>query len=86
MKKPEIDIVLNEEGAGQFYRFTIRNISKQIAILIYDNVHSAPVVSMGFEGGEMSISAEDMNSIIHFYQTSLFKYFPTMKVISLSIE
>jgi len=41
---------------------------------------------MGVEGGEVSISAEDMNSIIHFYQTSLFKYFPTMKPEKKALE
>jgi len=63
---------------------TKRNISKQIAFLINDTVHSAPNIHMAIDGGKVSVSAKDINSIIHFYQTSLFKDFPTMKLNSLS--
>ncbi|GIV34599.1 MAG: protein translocase subunit SecDF [Chitinophagales bacterium] len=69
--KPDIDMVMNSEGARIWRRLTKENIQRSIAIVMDDVVYSAPVVQSEIAGGRSQITgnftiseAKDLASII----------------------
>ncbi len=69
--KPDIDMVMNTEGARIWKRLTKENIGKAVAIVMDDVVFSAPVVQSEISGGRSQITgnftiseAKDLASII----------------------
>ena len=55
---PIVILKMNEEGAKQFTDFTKKNIGQQVAIVIDDQVYSAPMVQMEITGGNASIAGQ----------------------------
>ncbi|MFT2007460.1 protein translocase subunit SecDF [Pontibacter sp. 13R65] len=69
--RPEITMNMNPAGAKQWARLTAANVERQIAIVLDDNVYSAPVVKGEITGGNSSISgnftveeAQDLANIL----------------------
>ncbi|TXK44943.1 protein translocase subunit SecDF [Pontibacter qinzhouensis] len=69
--RPEITMNMNPAGAKQWARLTGANVERQIAIVLDDNVYSAPVVKGEITGGNSSISgnftveeAQDLANIL----------------------
>ncbi|WP_187263135.1 protein translocase subunit SecDF [Pontibacter beigongshangensis] len=69
--RPEITMNMNPTGAKQWARLTAANVERQIAIVLDDNVYSAPVVKGEITGGNSSISgnftveeAQDLANIL----------------------
>ncbi|AKM82949.1 protein-export membrane protein SecD [Candidatus Woesebacteria bacterium RIFOXYC1_FULL_31_51] len=54
--KPAISIVFNEEGAKKFEIITGKNIGKPLAIILDNDLVSAPVVNEKITGGQAQIS------------------------------
>ena len=54
--KPSISIVFNEEGSKKFEEITARNVGKPLAIILDNDVVSAPNVSEKIIGGEAQIT------------------------------
>lgn len=54
--KPGISIVFNEEGAKKFEYITEKNIGKPLAIILDNDLVSAPIVNEKISGGEAQIS------------------------------
>lgn len=54
--KPAVSIVFNEEGAKKFEEITGKNVGKALAIVLDNNVVSAPVVQEKISGGQAQIS------------------------------
>ena len=56
--RPEISIVLTNDGAGKFHLLTKENIGKPIAIVIAKQIVSMPIVNAEIMGGKVSISGD----------------------------
>lgn len=54
--KPSVSIEFNEEGSKKFEEITARNISKPLAIILDNNIVSAPQVNEKIVGGKAQIS------------------------------
>ncbi len=54
--RPEISMQMNPDGARAWKKLTAANIGKRIAIVLDDNVYSAPVVQNEIPNGNSSIS------------------------------
>lgn len=68
---PEVDMVMNGEGARIWARLTADNIGKQIAVVLDGMVYSYPVVNSEITGGRSNISgtftvteAEDLANVL----------------------
>lgn len=55
---PEIFLEFDDEGAALFEAITERNIGKQVAIYVNDEIISAPVVNERISGGQAQISGQ----------------------------
>ncbi len=54
----EVSMRMNPEGARKWANITGNNIGKQVAIVLDENVYSAPVVNTAIEGGQSSITGD----------------------------
>jgi SecD/SecF fusion protein len=54
----EVSMRMNPEGARAWARITAANINKQVAIVLDDQVYSAPNVNQAIEGGSSSITGD----------------------------
>lgn len=59
---PEISMMMNAQGTKDWARITKDNIGKSIAIVLDDNVYSAPTVNDEITGGQSSISGQFSNT------------------------
>ncbi|AHJ99046.1 protein translocase subunit SecDF [Hymenobacter swuensis] len=69
--RAEVSMQMNPNGARKWERLTGANIGRQVAIVLDDNVYSAPVVQAEIAGGSSSISgnftieeAQDLANIL----------------------
>jgi len=69
--RAEVSMQMNPSGARKWQRLTAANIGRQVAIVLDDNVYSAPVVQAEIAGGSSSISgnftieeAQDLANIL----------------------
>ena len=58
MRGNEVSMRMNPEGARAWARVTRQNIGKQVAIVLDDQVYSAPNVNDAIEGGQSSITGD----------------------------
>lgn len=70
-QKVAVEMAMNNEGAKKWRKLTKENIGQSVAIVMDDQVYSAPVVNDEISGGRSSISgnfemqeAEDLASVI----------------------
>ena len=54
----EVSMRMNPEGARAWARVTAANVGKQVAIVLDDQVYSAPNVNQAIEGGQSSITGD----------------------------
>ena len=54
----EVSMRMNQEGARAWARITAANVGKQVAIVLDDQVYSAPNVNQAIEGGSSSITGD----------------------------
>ena len=54
----EVSMRMNPEGARAWARVTGNNVGKQVAIVLDDQVYSAPNVNQAIEGGQSSITGD----------------------------
>jgi len=54
----EVSMRMNPEGARAWARITAANINRQVAIVLDDQVYSAPNVNQAIEGGQSSITGD----------------------------
>ena len=54
--EPYVSITFDKKGARLFARITGENVKKRLAIVLDDNVYSAPVIQEKIEGGEARIT------------------------------
>ncbi|MCM1032778.1 MAG: protein translocase subunit SecD [Odoribacter sp.] len=54
----EVSMRMNPEGARAWARITAANVNKQVAIVLDDQVYSAPNVNQPIEGGQSSITGD----------------------------
>ncbi len=54
----EVSMRMNPEGARAWARVTATNVGKQVAIVLDDQVYSAPNVNQAIEGGQSSITGD----------------------------
>ncbi len=54
----EVSMRMNPEGARAWARVTAANVGKQVAIVLDDQVYSAPNVNQAIEGGSSSITGD----------------------------
>ena len=54
----EVSMRMNPEGARKWANVTGNNVGKQVAIVLDENVYSAPVVNQAIEGGQSSITGD----------------------------
>ena len=54
----EVSMRMNPEGARAWARITSANINRQVAIVLDDQVYSAPNVNSAIEGGQSSITGD----------------------------
>ncbi len=54
----EVSMRMNPEGARAWGRVTAANVGKQVAIVLDDQVYSAPNVNQAIEGGQSSITGD----------------------------
>ncbi|MDE6301662.1 MAG: protein translocase subunit SecD [Muribaculaceae bacterium] len=54
----EVSMRMNAEGARAWARVTAANVGKQVAIVLDDQVYSAPNVNQAIEGGQSSITGD----------------------------
>ncbi|HEX8349062.1 MAG TPA: protein translocase subunit SecDF, partial [Hymenobacter sp.] len=54
--RPEVSMQMNPTGGRKWQKLTGANIGRQVAIVLDDNVYSAPVVQSEIAGGNSSIS------------------------------
>jgi SecD/SecF fusion protein len=69
--KPDVQMVMNAEGSKIWKKLTGANVNRRIAIVLDNNVYSAPVVQSEIAGGNSSISgnftieeAQDLANIL----------------------
>jgi SecD/SecF fusion protein len=69
--RPDVQMVMNAEGSKIWKKLTGANVNRRIAIVLDDNVYSAPVVQAEIAGGNSSISgnftveeAQDLANIL----------------------
>lgn len=69
--RPEVSMQMNPTGARRWQKLTSANIGRQVAIVLDDNVYSAPVVQAEIAGGNSSISgsfsieeAQDLSNVL----------------------
>ncbi len=67
----EVSMRMNPEGARAWARVTAANVGKQVAIVLDDQVYSAPNVNQAIEGGQSSITgsftldeAKDLSNVL----------------------
>lgn len=53
---PDVNLVLNKEGAGLFEEITSRNVNRRLAIVLDGVVRSAPVIRERIGGGKANIT------------------------------
>ena len=58
MRGNEVSMRMNSEGARQWSRITAANVGKQVAIVLDDQVYSAPNVNQQIDGGQSSITGD----------------------------
>ena len=58
MQGNKVSMTMNPEGARAWARITAANIGKQVAIVLDDQVYSAPNVNSAIEGGQSSITGD----------------------------
>ena len=58
--KPEVSMTMNATGTRQWAKMTTENVGKFVAVVLDDNVHSAPIVSNPITNGRTSISGGSM--------------------------
>ncbi len=58
LRGSEVSMRMNAEGARAWARITAANIGKQVAIVLDDQVYSAPNVNQAIEGGQSSITGD----------------------------
>ena len=54
----EVSMRMNPEGARAWARITAANVNRQVAIVLDDQVYSAPNVNQAIEGGQSSITGD----------------------------
>ena len=54
----EVSMRMNSEGARAWARITAANVGQQVAIVLDDQVYSAPNVNQAIEGGQSSITGD----------------------------
>ena len=54
----EVSMRMNPEGARAWARVTAANVGKQVAIVLDEQVYSAPNVNQAIEGGQSSITGD----------------------------
>ncbi len=52
----KVDFTLDRAGADQFARVTERNVGRQLAIVLDDQIHSAPAIQSRIGGGQANIT------------------------------
>ncbi|GAB2455682.1 protein translocase subunit SecDF [Hymenobacter qilianensis] len=69
--RPEVSMQMNPTGARRWQKLTAANVGRQVAIVLDDNVYSAPVVQAEISGGNSSISgnftieeAQDLSNVL----------------------
>ena len=60
--RPEVLVEFSEEGRKKFADITGANIGKKVAILVGENINSAPTIQARIEGGSTSISMGGNNA------------------------
>ncbi|NLP58028.1 protein translocase subunit SecDF [Lutibacter sp. B1] len=58
--KPEVSMTMNATGTRQWGKMTTENVGKFVAVVLDDNVHSAPIVNTPITDGRTSISGGSM--------------------------
>ncbi|SMB96710.1 protein translocase subunit secF [Hymenobacter roseosalivarius DSM 11622] len=69
--RPEVSMQMNPTGGRKWQKLTAANVGRQVAIVLDDNVYSAPVVQAEISGGNSSISgnftieeAQDLSNVL----------------------
>lgn len=58
--KPEVSMAMNATGTRQWGKMTTENVGKFVAVVLDDNVHTAPSVTNAITNGRTSISGGSM--------------------------
>ena len=58
--KPEVSMTMNASGTRQWAKMTTENVGKFVAVVLDDNVHTAPSVNTAITTGRTSISGGSM--------------------------
>ncbi|WP_111706681.1 protein translocase subunit SecDF [Lutibacter citreus] len=58
--KPEVSMTMNASGTRQWGKMTTENVGKFVAVVLDDNVHTAPSVNTAITTGRTSISGGSM--------------------------
>ncbi|PQJ79328.1 protein translocase subunit SecDF [Polaribacter porphyrae] len=71
LNKPEVSMTMNSSGTKQWSKLTGENIGKYVAIILDDNVYSAPIIKgklgsmSSISGGSMTVAeAEDIATVL----------------------
>jgi preprotein translocase subunit SecD len=56
LQGPYVELILNNQGARLFEQITGANVKRRLAIVLDNNVHSAPVIQDRISGGRASIT------------------------------
>lgn len=60
LNKPEVSMTMNSSGTKQWAKMTADNVGKFVAVVLDDNVYTAPSVNQAITGGRTSISGGTM--------------------------
>ena len=55
-KGPYVELILNDQGARLFEQITAANVKRRLAIVLDNDVYSAPVIQERIGGGRASIT------------------------------
>jgi len=56
LQGPSVEVILNNQGARLFEQITAANVKRRLAIILDNNVYSAPVIQERIAGGRASIT------------------------------
>jgi preprotein translocase subunit SecD len=56
LQGPSVELILNNQGARLFEQITAANVKRRLAIILDNNVYSAPVIQERISGGRASIT------------------------------
>jgi preprotein translocase subunit SecD len=56
LQGPSVELILNKQGARLFEQITAANVKRRLAIILDNNVYSAPVIQERIGGGRASIT------------------------------